>query len=228
MTTLACIDPTYQTKKVLALSMGSWGAVAESHLQYDPGSFWNTWLITRFFDGLSLRLAHGIPNIEEGRSAVVEAARHALALSVPSEHGVPYLMFSVLIESRSEWWVYNVGPNLIFHLGKGRTRIVIPPHSALERLKDEGRIVEEWRELGTAHLATLVAAQTSGWETDVRFARITPQAGDWLLVAAHSVAGHGVLKLDSPPTSRTDLEGIVEMLAKPYANYPRTWVAANA
>jgi hypothetical protein len=221
------VDPAYHTKTVLAVSMGSWGAVAESHLQYDPGSLWNTWLITRFFDRLSLRLAHGTTNIEQGKAGVAEAAQHALALDVPSEHGVPYLVFSVLIESQSEWWAYNVGPNLILHFSNSRTSIAVPPHSALERLKAGGN-VEEWRELGAAYLPTLVAARTGDWVRDLRFAQITPQAGDWLLVAAHSVAGHDVLKLGSRPTSRADVEGFVEMLAKPYANYPRTWVAANA
>ncbi len=136
-------------------------------------------------------------------------------------------MFTVLVESQSEWWVYNVGPNLVFQIG-ARTRIAVPPHSALERLTSGGDVAQEWRKVGAAFMPTLVAGQTGEWESDLRSARITPGGGDWILVAAHSEAGHEVLRRDSPPRSRADVESIVEMLAKPYANYPRTWIAAHA
>ena len=222
----ASIDPHYRTTKILAVSQGRWGAIAESHLNYDPGSLWNTWLITRFFDGLGTGLETGISETEAVKTAVAEAACHALALDIPAEHGVPYLTFTVLLAGTREWSVYNLGPNLVLHLGRAGTTMVTSPHSELEQLRKEGHIVQD-RDRAAANLATVVAARKSEWEDELRCGSVAPDDGDWLLVAPPSVEGYR-LALESPPRNRGEVEALIDRLAEPYASYPRTWLAICA
>ena len=88
MAIVTAIDHTRTARTVLAFGEGRWGAMAESSLVYDPRLMWNTWLMTHFFDVLRRDLRE-IRDIDEGLEVVRRAARDAVTLEVPSEHGIP-------------------------------------------------------------------------------------------------------------------------------------------
>lgn len=225
MSILTAIDHTHTTRKILAMGEGSWAAMAESHLVYDPRFMWNTWLITRFFDALKAEL-EGADSIELGRDGVLRAVKHALQLQVPSGHGAKYLTFSVLLGRQAGWWVYNLGTNLVLHLSEGAGRIVVPPHSALEQRRLEGGPMSE-RDWHAVTIPTVLADEGTQWEGAIQSAQVTMKSGEWLLATPASEAGY-TLQLDQMPDDQSDLERVIDKLAKPFAVYSRTWLAVKA
>jgi hypothetical protein len=223
MPIFAAIEHTHTTRKILAVRQGSWAALAESSLVYDPRSMWNTWLVTRFFDGLGRDLRQAMGNIEEGVDVVCRAARDALTLEVPSEHGIPSLMFSVVLDRGAEAWVYNLGIHLVLRLGHERTDLAVWPHSLLGERIAKGHHATERDDPGGS-VPTVVATSGKPWESEVRYARVAVGPGEWILIAPPSIAAYD-LSLDHPPRNPEELQGVVDMLAKPYAQYTRTWVA---
>jgi hypothetical protein len=222
---VSSIDPSETSRHILSVARKGWGSLAESTLSHDPGRLWNGWLKVRFFDSLET-IDRGVSHIDAARSVVVDAARHALSLDVPEAHGIPALTFTVVVLARGAWWVFNLGPNLVLHLGLHGSKIACPPHSALEHLSGSQQDAAEWRELGGVYLPTALATASNDWEEKLRAVQIEPQSGDCLLVAPHSMGGREVLIHRPVPGARADLDPVVEMLGQPYANYPRTWVAA--
>jgi len=197
--------------------------MAESSLVYDPRAMWNTWLMTRFFDGLRRDPLQAVGNLEEGADVVRRAARDALQLAVPSEHGIPSLMFTVVLDRGVEAWVYNLGIHLVLHLGHDRTNLAVWPHSLLgEKIAKGGRFTE--RDDAGGSVPTFVAADGKPWEPEVRCTRVALRPGEWILATPPSIAAYE-LRLDHPPRDSEELQGVVETLAKPYAEYTRTWIA---
>ncbi len=222
MAIVTAIDHTRTARTVLAFGEGRWGAMAESSLVYDPRLMWNTWLMTHFFDALRRDLRE-TRDIDEGLEVVRRAARDALTLEVPSEHGIPSLMFSVVLDRGAEAWVYNLGIHLVLRLGDKGTEFAVWPHSLLGQKAEKGHKVTERDDPGGS-VPTFLAASGNLWEPEVRCARVALAAGEWILVAPPSIAAYG-LGLECPPRDREELQAVVEMLAKPYAQYTRTWVA---
>ena len=225
MALLFANDTGSGTRKALAFSGGRIGALGESNLTHDPGLVWNTRLVSTLFDALSTREPR-VHDLDSGRAVVVESVDEALKLDVPPAHGQPYLTFTVIIERDGAWFVYSVGANVVLHLSHAGSKLAVAPHSQLGRSGAPGSQNAPGHD-AAALVETLVAGRGGEWKADIRSAPVVSGRGECLLAAPPSVAAYGRESF-GPAHDRAAIEQVIEELAKPYAQYRRTWVAAIA
>lgn len=223
---LSSVDASESARQISAVTGAEWGCLVESMLTHDPERTWNTRIKGVFLSAIQSVEREALNNHTFAR-AVVNAASLALETPVPTSHGTPSLMFTVVVARQGEWLISNLGANLIFHFTKHGVRLACMPHSALDQLGSNQGDAAEWRRLGGTYLPTALATAHAEWSDKLRTLRIRPDTGDWLLVAPHSLAGHDVLARQKPPRALPDIQELVELLARPYANYTRTWLAAT-
>jgi hypothetical protein len=223
------LDSDRGTKRFQGYASDELAAFGEAAILWnDPQGRRASALFQRFAEGVlqAMRLLRSKTD-EARRQAVASAARHAVeadAEFLDSRRG--YFTFVSAVLDAESCEVYALGPYFILHIGEGEVREVVAPQSGASDLVAAGTPRSKALEVAGVTTCKAVIPGGEDFEPHIRVAKIDLRGGEWLLVTPES-KGLLDLALEKQPETLDDIRDIIEVLARPYASFGRSWLAIH-